>query len=129
MTAITTLRSTIATALVDNSLYQVFSFPPASPIPNSVIVTPADPYIEPNNNQWATIAPMANFKISILVPLLDNEGNLNGIEQMAVAVFNKLAASSIKFNVGSVTAPSVISVPSGDLLTCDIAISTLTEWS
>jgi len=129
MTAITTLRTTIATALVDNSLYQVFSFPPASPIPNSVIVTPADPYIEPNNNQYATIAPMANFKISILVPLLDNEGNLNGIEQMAVAVFNKLAASSIKFNVGSVTAPSVISVPSVDLLTCDIAISTLTEWS
>ena len=129
MTAITTLRTTIATALVDNSLYQVFSFPPASPIPNSVIVTPADPYIEPNNNQYATIAPLANFKISILVPLLDNEGNLNGIEQMAVAVFNKLAASSIKFNVGSVTAPSVISVPSGDLLTCDIAISTLTEWS
>lgn len=129
MTAITTLRTAIATALVDNSLYQVFSFPPASPIPNSVIVTPADPYIEPNNNQYATIAPMANFKISILVPLLDNEGNLNGIEQMAVAVFNKLAASSIKFNVGSVTAPSVISVPSGDLLTCDIAISTLTEWS
>ena len=129
MTAITTLRTAIATALVDNSLYQVFSFPPASPIPNSVIVTPADPYIEPNNNQYATIAPMANFKISILVPLLDNEGNLNGIEQMAVAVFNKLAASSIKFNVGAVTAPSVISVPSGDLLTCDIAISTLTEWS
>ena len=129
MTAITSLRTAIATALVDNSLYQVFSFPPASPIPNSVIVTPADPYIEPNNNQYATIAPMANFKISILVPLLDNEGNLNGIEQMAVAVFNKLAASSIKFNVGAVTAPSVISVPSGDLLTCDIAISTLTEWS
>jgi hypothetical protein len=129
MTAITTLRSTIAAALVDNSLYQVFSFPPASPIPNSVIVTPADPYIEPNNNQYATIAPMANFKISILVPLLDNEGNLNGIEQMAVQVINKLAASSISFKVGAVSAPSVISVPSGDLLTCDIAISTLTEWS
>jgi hypothetical protein len=72
---------------------------------------------------------MANFKISILVPLLDNEGNLNGIEQMAVQVINKLAASSISFKVGAVSAPSVISVPSGDLLTCDIAISTLTEWS
>ena len=129
MTAITTLRTTIATALTDNTLYSVYAFPPASPIPNSVIVTPADPYIEPNNNQWATIAPMANFKITIIVPLLDNEGNLNGIEQMAVAVFNKLAASSIKFNVGSVSAPSVMSVAQGDLLTCDIAVSTLTEWS
>jgi hypothetical protein len=129
MTAITTLRSSIAAALVDNSLYQVFSFPPASPIPNSVIVTPADPYIEPTNNDRTSIAPLANFKLSILVPLLDNEGNLAGIEADVVRVFQLLDASSIVFNVGAVSAPSVISVPSGDLLTCDIAISTLTEWS
>lgn len=129
MTAITTLRASIAASLVDNSLYSVFSFPPATPIANSVIVTPADPYIEPSNNQEASISPMANFKISILVPLLDNEGNLNGIETMVVAVWNKLAASSIKYRIGSVSAPSVLSIPSGDLLTCDIAVSTLTEWS
>lgn len=129
MTAITTLRSSIATALTDNSLYQVFSFPPASPIPNSVIVTPADPYIEPSNNDYTSVAPMANFKISVLVPLLDNQGNLAGIEADVVRVFQLLEASSIVFNVGAVSAPSVISVPSGDLLTCDIAISTLTEWS
>jgi hypothetical protein len=129
MTAITTLRSSIASALVDNSLYQVFSFPPASPIPNSVIVTPADPYITPTNNERTSVAPLANFKISILVPLLDNEGNLAGIEADVVRVFQLLDASSIVFNVGAVSAPSVISVPSGDLLTCDIAISTLTEWS
>jgi hypothetical protein len=129
MTAITTLRSSIATALTDNSLYQVFSFPPASPIPNSVIVTPSDPYIEPSNNDYTSIAPLANFRISILVPLLDNQGNLAGIEADVVRVFQLLEASSIVFNVGAVSAPSVISVPSGDLLTCDIAISTLTEWS
>lgn len=129
MTAITTLRSSIASALTDNSKYSVFSFPPATPIANSVIVTPADPYITPNNNTYATISPMANFKISILVPLLDNEGNLAGIETDIVRVFQLLAASSIVFNVGSISAPSVLSIPSGDLLTCDIAISTLTEWS
>jgi len=129
MTAISTLRASIAASLVDNTLYSVFSFPPATPIANSVIVTPADPYIEPSNNQEASISPMANFKISILVPLLDNEGNLNGIETMVVAVWNKLAASSIKYRIGSVSAPSVLSIASGDLLTCDIAISTLTEWS
>ena len=129
MTAITTLRSSIATALADNSLYSVFSFPPATPIANSVIVTPADPYIEPNNNDYTSISPMANFKISILVPLLDNEGNLAGIEADVVKVFQLLEASSIVFRVGSGSAPSVLSVPSGDLLTCDIAISTLTEWS
>lgn len=129
MTAITTLRTSIANALADNSLYSVFSFPPATPIANSVIVTPADPYIVPSNNDYTAISPMANFKISILVPLLDNEGNLAGIEADVVRVFALLEASSIVFNVGSVSAPSVLSIASGDLLTCDIAISTLTEWS
>jgi hypothetical protein len=129
MPAITTLRFSIATALTDNSKYSVFSFPPATPIANSVIVTPADPYIVPSNNDYTAIAPMANFKISILVPLLDNEGNLAGIEADIIRVFALLEASSIVFNVGSVSAPSVLSIASGDLLTCDIAISTLTEWS
>jgi len=129
MTAITTLRTTIASALTDNSLYSVFSFPPATPIANSLILTPADPYIVPTNNDYTAIAPMANFTISIIVPLLDNQGNLAGIEADVVRVFALLEASSIVFNVGSVSAPSVLSIASGDLLTCDIAISTLTEWS
>jgi len=129
MPAITTLRTSIASALTDNSLYSVFSFPPATPIANSIIVTPADPYIVPTNNDRTTVAPMANFTISILVPLLDNQGNLAGIEADVVRVFALLEASSIVFNVGSVSAPSVLSIATGDLLTCDIAISTLTEWS
>jgi len=129
MPAITTLRSSIASALADNSLYSVFSFPPATPIANSVIVTPDDPYIVPTNNDRTLVAPLANFKITILVPLLDNAANLAGIEADVVRVFALLEASSIVFNVGSVSAPSVLSIASGDLLTCDIAISTLTEWS
>jgi hypothetical protein len=72
---------------------------------------------------------MANFRIVMLVPLLDNEGNLNGIEDMAIAVFNKLAASSLKFNITSVSAPSVLNAVSGDLLTADMQISILTSWS
>jgi hypothetical protein len=129
MPAITTLRSSIAAALADNTKYSVFAFPPATPIANSVIVTPADPYIVPTNNDRTSVAPMANFTISIIVPLLDNEGNLAGIETDIVRVFALLDASSIVFNVGSVSAPSVLTIASGDLLTCDIAISTLTEWS
>jgi hypothetical protein len=127
--AITTLRTTIATALVDDTKYSTFAFPPATPIANSVIVSPADPYIEPNNNSYNTISPMANFSIVMLVPLLDNEGNLNGIEDMVVAVFGKLSASSIVYKVGSVSAPSVLNAVSGDLLTCSMQVSVLTSWS
>jgi hypothetical protein len=72
---------------------------------------------------------MANFSVVMLVPLLDNEGNLNGIEDMVVAVFNKLSASSIVYKVGSVSAPSVLNAVSGDLLTCSMQVSVLTSWS
>lgn len=129
MTAITTLRTTLATALADNTKYSVFAFPPATPIANSVIVIPSDPYIEPNNGMINTISPMANFKISILVPLLDNEGNLNGIETDIITVFNKISNSGLSVRVSSVTAPTVLNAASGDLLTCDLQVSILTEWS
>jgi hypothetical protein len=129
MAAISTLRAGIAAALVDNTKYSVFSFPPATPIANSVIVSPADPYITPSNNSYTTIAPMANFQLSILVPLLDNEGNLNGIEDDIVRVFSLLAASSYTYNVSEVSAPAVLNAVSGDLLTCNINISILTSWS
>jgi hypothetical protein len=130
MAAITTLRTTIATALLDDTKYSTFAFPPASPVPNSVVVAPSNgDYIVPSNNQYASVAPLANFEIRIYLPLLDNQGNLAGIEDTMVAVFQKLSASTIKFNVGSVSNLGTIDTESGTLLTATINISTLTEWS
>jgi hypothetical protein len=127
--AITTLRSTIAAALANNAVWSTFSFPPSTIVANSVVVAPADPYLTPSNNKNATISPMANFKIIMTVPMFSNEGNLQGIEDTIVAVFGLLAASSIVFNVTAVSAPSVLTLPSGDLLTSDLQISVLTSWS
>jgi len=127
--AITTLRTTLATALVDNSKWQTFAFPPATVLANSVIVSPDDPYLTPSNNQHITISPMANFKIIITVPLFDNEGNLNGIEDAVCGVFAKLAASSLTYNVSAISAPSILNAASGDLLSCEMSVSILTSWS
>ena len=128
-TAITTLRTTLATALVDNNLYQVFAFPPSVVLANSVIISPDNPYITPNNNARNTISPLASFKIMVVAPLFDNEGNLNGIEDFVVRVFNKLAASNLTYNIGAVSAPSILNAASGDLLSCEISLSILTSWS
>jgi hypothetical protein len=129
MTApITTLRSTLATALVDNSKWQTFAFPPATVLANSVIVSPDDPYLTPNNNSQISISPMANFKIIMTVPLFDNEGNLNGIEDTVVSVFAKLNASSFVYNVSTISAPSILNAASGDLLSCEMSVSILTSW-
>jgi len=129
MSTLSTLRAGIAAALTDNTLYTVFSFPPATPIANSIVISPGDPYITPSNNSYNTIAPLANFQVSILVPLLDNQGNLNGIEDDILRVFNLLAASSYTYNVSDVSAPAVLNAVSGDLLTCNINVSILTSWS
>jgi len=61
--------------------------------------------------------------------MLDNQGNLAGIEDTIVAVFNLLANSSLVFNVGNVSAPAVLDVASGALLTSDINITVLVNWS
>jgi hypothetical protein len=127
--ALTTLRTTIATALTNAGVWSTFAYPPSTILANSVVVAPADPYLSPGNNSYASISPMANFKIIMTVPMFSNEGNLQGIEETLVAVFNKLAASSIVFNVTAVSAPNVLSVASGDLLTADLQISVLTSWS
>ena len=127
--AITTLRTTLATALVDNNLYQVFAFPPSVVLANSVIISPDNPYITPSNNARNTISPLASFKIMVVAPLFDNEANLNGIEDFVVRVFNKLAASNLTYNIGAVSAPSVLNAASGDLLSCEISVSILTSWS
>jgi hypothetical protein len=126
--AVTTLRSTIATALSNPAVWQVFSFPPASPLANSVVVEPDDPYIVPSNNQHITVAPLANFRIKLYLPLLDNQGSLMDMEEFIVGVFTKLAASTLNYNIGSVSGVSVDST-AGDLLTTEIRVSLLTSWS
>jgi hypothetical protein len=129
MTAITALRTTLAEVLVNNSSWQTFAFPPETILANSCIVSPDDPYITPSNNSQISISPMANFKIMLTCPLFSNEGNLNGIEEFVVQAFALLAASSLVFNVGSISAPSVLNAASGDLLTCEMSVSILTSWS
>ena len=126
--AVTTLRSTIATALSNPTVWQVFSFPPASPLANSVVVEPDDPYIVPSNNQHITIAPLANFRLKLYLPLLDNQGSLASMEDFIVDVFTKLAASTLNYNIGSVSGVSV-DTTAGDLLTTEIRLSILTSWS
>lgn len=125
--AITTLRASIAAVLDNPNIWNTYSFPPPTITANSVIVAPSDEYISPSNNT-KNVYPLANFKIIMTVPMFDNQGNLQGIETMAVAVFNKLAASSIVMNVGAMSAPAVLDVQSGALLSATFDISTLTKW-
>jgi hypothetical protein len=127
--ALTTLRTTIASALENVGVWNVFSYPPPVLQVNSVIVAPSDPYVTPSNNSQVSISPMANFNIICVSPYLDNQGNLANIETMIVSVFQKLAASSIVFNILSASAPALLDSPSGAMLTSSFQITVLTTWS
>jgi hypothetical protein len=126
--AVTTLRATLAAALSNPTVWQTFSFPVATVLANSVVITPSDPYISPSNNSHNTVSPMANFTIRLYLPLLDNQGAMMDIETFIVGVFNKLAASTLTYNIGTVSGVSV-DTTNGDLLTCSLQVSILTSWS
>lgn len=129
MSAITTLRGTIAAALADNATWQVFSFPPATLLANSVVIEPGDPYIEPSNDHYKTVKPKVNFKLIVVAPMFDNQGNLINIEDFYLNLVNKLEASSIAYSIGTFSAPAVLTGTAGDLLTGEVSISVLSDWS
>jgi hypothetical protein len=131
--AISTLRKDLGDALTANTVYQVFIYPPQTIQANSVVIIPDDPYITPSNDSWASVGPTVNFKLLITVPLFDNQGNLMGIEDAVVTMFNALATATstgaLAYNVGTISQPQVLSVASGDLLSCEMQISLVTSWS
>ena len=61
MSAISTLRGTIAAALTDNTAWQVFSFPPATPLANSIVVQPDDPIL----SQATTITNQLSLRLTL----------------------------------------------------------------
>ena len=127
--SVATLRDDIAAALENPSVWQVFSYPPASPLANSLIISPDDPYIMPTNNNFNVDAEV-NFKLTLIVPLFDNQGNLINIEDFITAAFLKLAnATNLHFRIGTFSAPSVLPVDAGQMLSSEVSLTFTTSWS
>ena len=126
--AVTTLRSTLATALTNAGVWSIFAFSPATPIADSVTVDADDPYLTVSNGVQDLLGPLAHFKIRMYVPALDNQGSLGAIETMIVAVWNKLASSGLSIRSASVNVGS-FSGQSGELTAGEISIAILTSWS
>ena len=126
--SVATLRSTIATALENPSVWQVFSYPPASPLANSIVLSPDDPYIVPTNNNFNVDAEV-NFKMTLIVPLFDNQGNLMNIESFITAAFLKLSTAGLHFRIGTFSAPTVLAVDAGQMLSSEVSLTFTTSWS
>lgn len=127
--SVTTLRSTLATALNNPGVWSVFSYPPMSVIANSVYLQPDDSYLDFSNNNYTIVGPTANFKVVMVVPYFDNQGNLDDLETFMVAVANKLSAANLNLRISSMSAPTVLGLEQGQMLSAELSISLITEWS
>lgn len=123
-----TLRQAVATAVADAALYQTFSFPPSAPLPNSVIVSWDDPAVEITNNQ-TSLSPRANLRLTFTVPALDNQGGLQALENIIQSAITKLKTNRPNDTIRTVSAPQLFTLPSGDLMSADVTIQTMTSWS
>jgi hypothetical protein len=126
-TALTLCRAEIAAILDNPTQWNTYDHVPASPTVNSVVLEPADPYVTSNNNSHLTIQPMFHFTITCIVPLLDNAAALNDIESLAFSVWALLAGSDRVFNIGAISAPSVLDP--GGMLSVTIPIDTVGSWT
>ena len=120
-----TLRTALATSIANPSVWSTYSFPPPQVTANSCSIVPDDPYVEPTNNN-SLLSLKVRFKIEMAIPLFDNQGNLAGIETMLQALVPLIPTS---YNISSISQPRVMSLPSGDLLICDVSLETIGSWS
>ena len=127
--AITTLRSTLATALANVGVWSVFDRIPEIPLANSLVIANDDPYILVNSNVKTAIAPTVRYKLFLLVPLMSNQGNQTKLEDFYLAVMQKLAASNLTINITSFSAPAILETPSGNLLQSEAGLEIISSWS
>lgn len=126
MSNFATARTALASQIASATTYNVFSYPQPIPQALSVQLTPDDPYTE-DTNQKATLATKLRLRIEIFVPIWDNQGNLEQLETIAQTIRPKILDATQ--NCGNLTAPRVVSLETGDLLTASFPVEILTNWS
>jgi len=126
-----TLRTSVANAVADTGTprtYQTYSYPPNGPIANSVVITWDSPAVEITNNQ-TVLSCQANLVLTCMVPALDNQSAYQSLENMIQSVVTKLKTNLPDVTIGNVTAPQLLTLASGDLVSADVSLTILTTWS
>lgn len=116
-------REAFAAQLVNDAEWQTYAFPPMVLQPNSVVLEPDDPYIQYQNHNLDNVALM-RLRVRMYVPLLDNEGNLAQIEDMATGVRRLIIGAGQR--CGDLSAPAVSETENGIFLTAYIPVELLT---
>lgn len=126
MSTFSTARQTLADQIANATTYSTFAYPQPVPQALSVQIVPDDPYTN-DTNQKVTLATRLRLRIEMFVPIWDNQGNLEQLETIAAVVREAIFDNTQ--NCGNLSAPRVISLDTGDLLTAYFPVEILTTWS
>lgn len=99
----------------------VFDHVPEFPPNPFLAIVPVDPYMEIDLIGKAQTKVKLNYQITCGVQNADNAAALDNLEQLIISI---LAAIPSGFEIGTVSAPRLLSVGNGESLAADISIST-----
>lgn len=111
------VRTSLATALTDNTKWQTFAYPTENPLPNSVIILPGSPWVQPLTIGKKSV--MVAYVIKVCVNTADNKSELTKLEDFLTDIIDKLPSWAI---FKSVSAPSELQVGTAYLTVSDIYV-------
>jgi len=119
--ALSTLRSTLKTALTSNTKYSCYDHVPEVIIPPAVLILAGDPYLEPvvigNNKNWRV-----RLTLEVVGATYSNPSALTNLEDDIEAVCALLPTN---WSVLSISSPRIRATNSTDLLSSEIQITTV----
>lgn len=116
----TSIRDSLQSAL-SSVAANVYDSVPEAVIPPFCALVPNDPYLQPNLIGQSTIKLQINLKITAAVAYMSNSASLDNLEKLIISI---LAVIPSGYIVGDISAPSIVSVGSSNLLSADIPVST-----
>jgi hypothetical protein len=114
------VRGAIKTALASVSA-NVYDHVPESPQVPAVVIVPDSPYMELEAIGKASIRVRLNYTVTAAVAYLSNPASLDNLEKLTISILSALGAS--KYELSTVSQPSVTQVGAVNLLVSDISLS------
>ncbi len=114
------VRGAIKTALASVSA-NVYDHVPESPQVPAVVIVPDSPYMELEAIGKSSIRVKLNYTVSAAVAYLSNPASLDNLEKLVISILSALGAS--KYELSTVSQPSVTQVGAVNLLVSDISLS------
>lgn len=118
MNTYTDARLELVTAYVSAGL-TAFGYTPATLMPNTIVVEPADPWITPN--RVGKLDAAVRFRVTAYAQLIDYGSTLGQLEELIADVVRATPSGIL---IDSVSAPAVDGTSSqGDMLAAELALT------